>query len=122
TQQTYDWKGRPKVTTHPGDGAQRSASYDGCGCAGGEVVTLTDEAGRQQKLYSDPLGRRWKTEVLNWDGSVYSTTESILNALDQPTLVRQFQGTDQSGIFQDIATGYDGYGRLQSRHVPAQDA
>jgi hypothetical protein len=42
TQQTYDWKGRPLVTTHT-DGTTKEASYAGCGCAGGEVVTLTDE-------------------------------------------------------------------------------
>jgi YD repeat-containing protein len=121
TQQTYDWKGRPRTTTNT-DGTQSSAGYDGCGCAGGEVVTLTDEAGRQQKVYSDSLGRQWKTEVLNWDGSVYSTTENILNVLDQPAFVHQFQGTEQSGVYQETAIGYDGYGRLQSKHVPDQDA
>ena len=42
TQQTYDWQGRPLRTTHP-DTTYREASYSGCGCAGGEVVTLTDE-------------------------------------------------------------------------------
>ena len=82
TQQTYDWKGRPLVTTNQ-DGATSTASYSGCGCAGGEVVTLTDEGTldggvakrRQQKIYSDVLGRPVKTEVLNWSGgSVYSTT------------------------------------------------
>jgi YD repeat-containing protein len=121
TQQTYDWKGRPLVTTNT-DGTQKSASYDGCGCAGGEVATLTDEAGREQKVYSDPLGRQWRTEVYNWDGTVYSTTESILNALDQPAFVRRFQGSDQSGVYQETAVGYDGYARLQSRHAPDQDA
>jgi hypothetical protein len=63
TQQTYDWKGRPLVTTNP-DGTTKEASYAGCGCAGGEVITLTDEgtidAGvakrRQQRIYSDVLG------------------------------------------------------------------
>jgi len=121
TKQTYDWKGRPRITTNT-DGTQRSASYEGCGCAGGEVVTLTDEAGRQQKVYSDALGRRWKTEVLNWDGSVYSTTTSTFNALNQVTFLRQYQGTDQSGAYQETAVLYDGYGRLQGRHVPEQDA
>ncbi len=86
TQQTYDWKGRPLVTTNP-DGTTREASYAGCGCAGGDVVTLTDEgtidAGvakrRQQKIYSDVLGRTMKTEVLNWqNGSVYSTARQHL--------------------------------------------
>lgn len=42
TQQTYDWKGRPLITTNT-DGTTKEASYSGCGCAGGEVVTLTDE-------------------------------------------------------------------------------
>ena len=74
TSQTYDWKGRPLVTTHETDGTTKYASYAGCGCAGGEVVTLTDEVGRQQKVYSDVLGRQWKTEVLNDNGTVYSTT------------------------------------------------
>jgi hypothetical protein len=86
--QSYDWKGRPRITTNT-DGIRKSAEYDGCGCAGGDVVTLIDEMGRQQKTYSDPLGRRWKTEALNWDGSVYSTTEETLNARDQVILGRR---------------------------------
>jgi len=127
TQQTYDWKGRPLVTTNQ-DGTQKSASYAGCGCAGGEVVTLTDEGTiinselkrRTQRIYSDVLGRQWKTEVLNWDSTVYATTTNTFNARDQVTLVRQFQGTDQSGVYQDTAMSYDGYGRLQTKHVPEQ--
>jgi YD repeat-containing protein len=117
----YDWKGRPLVTTNT-DGTQKYASYGGCGCAGGEVVTLTDEMGRQQRVTSDVLGRTWKTEVLNWDGSVYSTTENTLNARDQVTLVRQFQGTDTSGVYQDTVMTYDGHGRLQSKHLPEQNS
>jgi YD repeat-containing protein len=120
TRQTYDWKGRPLVTTNT-DGTQKIASYDGCGCAGGEVITLTDEMGREQKVYSDSLGRQWKAEVLNWDGSLYSTTESTFNALNQVTSLRRYQGTDQSAVFQEVVTGYDGYGRLQNRHEPEQD-
>jgi YD repeat-containing protein len=38
----YDWKGRP-LKIYNQDGTYKEASYDGCGCAGGEVVTLTDE-------------------------------------------------------------------------------
>jgi YD repeat-containing protein len=120
TQQSYDWKGRPRITTNT-DGTQRSAAYDGCGCAGGEVITLTDEVGRQQKIYSDVFGRQWKTEVLNWDGSVYSTTTSTFNALDQVTFGRRYQGTDQSGTYQEAVITYDGYGRVQSKHAPEQD-
>src|SRR5215212_5406928 len=130
TQQTYDWKGRPLVTTNP-DGTTKEASYTGCGCAGGEVVALTDEgtidAGiakrRQQKIYSDVLGRAVKTEMLNWQGgSVYSATVNTYNVRDQVTQVRQYAGAEGSGTYQDITFTYDGYGRLKTKHVPEQSA
>ena len=121
TLQTFDWQGRPLRTTHP-DSTYKEVSYSVCGCAGSELTTLTDEVGRRQKLYSDGLGRRWKTEILNWDGSVYATTTTSFNARDQVTLIRQFAGTDQSSTYQDTITSFDGYGRLKSRHVPEQNA
>ena len=130
TQQTYDWQGRPLRTTHP-DTTYKEASYSGCGCAGGAVVTLTDEgtldAGvakrRQQKIYSDVLGRTVKTEILNWqNGSVYSATVNTYNARDQLTQVRQYAGPEGSGTYQDTSMTYDGYGRLKTRHVPEQNA
>src|SRR5438067_3147853 len=120
--QTYDWKGRPLVTTHETDGTTKYASYEGCGCAGGEVVTLTDEVGRQQKVYSDMLGRQWKTEIMN-GASIYSTTVNVFNARDQLTLARQWAGAENGGgASQDTTMSYDGYGRLSSKHVPEQDA
>ena len=130
TNQTYDWQGRPLITTNT-DGTTKEASYGGCGCAGGEVVTLTDEgtvdAGvfkrRQQKVYSDVLGRPVKTEVLNWQGgSVYSATVNTYNARDQITLVRQYSGAEGSSTYQDTSMTYDGYGRLKTKHLPQQDA
>ena len=129
TQQTYDWQGRPLVTTNP-DLTTKEASYAGCGCAGGEVVTLTDEGTidggvakrRQQKIYSDVLGRTVKTEVLNWQGgTVYATTVNTYNARDQVTQVRQYAGTETSGTYQDTTMTYDGYGRLKTRHAPEQN-
>jgi hypothetical protein len=71
TQRTYDWKGRPLVTTNT-DLTTKTASYDGCGCAGGDVVTSTDEGTiyngvakrRQQKNYAQ--ARRIQT-VTVWD-------------------------------------------------------
>ena len=145
TQQTYDWKGRPLVTINP-DTTSKSASYGGCGCAGGEVVTLTDEGTtladgspkkRQQKIYSDVLGRTVKTEMLNWDGpgsggtggSVYSSVLNNYNARDQVTLARQFQGSAPSdpndlscpsGTCQQTTMTYDGHARLKTKHEPEQ--
>ncbi len=119
TTQTYDWKGRPLETTNQ-DGHLKYASYSACGCAGSEVVTLTDEVGRQQKVYSDVLGRTAKTEILSGN-EVYSTTVNTFNARDQVTLVRQYQGGDTSGVYQDTTMSYDGYGRLHTKHVPEQE-
>jgi YD repeat-containing protein len=141
TQQTYDWKGRPLVTTNP-DSTTKEASYSGCGCAGGEVVTLTDEGTltgdppnqvirkRQQKVFSDVLGRTVKTEVRNWDGSgaygtgddssVYSTVVNTYNVLDQITQKREYAGSNLSSTYQDTIQTYDGFGRLATRHLPEQ--
>src|SRR6185369_15039836 len=137
TQQTYDWKGHPLVTTNQ-DGTTKTASYSGCGCAGGEVVTLTDEGTivggvakrRQQKIYSDVFGRTWKLELLNWDGNgpngtapgntVYATTVNTYNVRDQLTQIRQYAGPAGSGTYQDTTLIYDGYGRIKTRHVPEQ--
>jgi len=128
TQQTYDWKGRPLVTTNP-DATTKTASYSGCGCAGGEVVTLTDEGTidggvakrRQQKIYSDVFGRTVKTEVLNWQGgSPYLSTVNTYNVRDQITQVRQYAGLEGSGTYQDTTMTYDGYGRLRTKHLPEQ--
>jgi len=130
TQQTYDWKSRPLVTTNT-DLTTKTAAYAGCGCAGGEVVTLTDEGTidggvakrRQQKIYSDVLGRPVKTEILNWQGgSVYSATVNTYNVRDQVTQLRQYAGAEGSGSYQDTTITYDGYGRLKTKHVPEQNA
>jgi YD repeat-containing protein len=139
----YDWQGRVTTTTKP-DGTAKEASYNGCGCAGGEVVTLTDEGTlvsgltkkRQQKIYSDIFGRTVKSERLNWDGqgefgtggSVYSAVVNDYNSRDQVVSIKQYAGAASpdgscpSGTCQQTTTTYDGHGRLKTRHIPEQDA
>jgi YD repeat-containing protein len=128
TTQLYDWKGRPTITTNP-DGTTKEAVYGGCGCAGGQVMTVSDEGTlingvltrRKQRSTSDVLGRPFKTEVYDWDGStVYSTTITTYNARDQITNVKQYQGTEASGVYQESTMTYDGYGRLSASHAPDQ--
>lgn len=126
TLQTYDWKGRPLQTTHP-DNTYNFASYAGCGCAGGEVVTLTDEgtsggtSRREQKIYSDVFGRTRKTEISNWaGGTVYSSVVNIYNVRDQITNVTQYAGPENSSPNQASDSTYDQYGRLWTKHVPEQ--
>jgi len=119
---TYDWQGRPKVITDQ-KGKTKEFDYGGCGCAGGDVVTLKDEgqvAGgnrRQQKIYHDVLGRAVKTQVFEWNGTtVYSTTTNSYNALDQITNIKQQVG--EAGTEQNTVITYDGHGRLKTRQLP----
>jgi YD repeat-containing protein len=134
----YDWKGRVKRAVAADGVTDRLADYDGCGCAGGAVVTIQGEpvsipsggtGRRAQKVYSDPLGRAWMTEVYNWDGTVYTTTTVKLDALDRAVRVRQYSGaapsqepSTESSAYQTTTLTYDGHGRLKSRHTPGQNA
>jgi YD repeat-containing protein len=125
TAQTYDWKGRPLVTTSA-DSKTKTATYEGCGCAGGEVVTLTDEMTRKQKVYSDMLGRQWKAEVLDAGNNVYSATATVYNGRDQVEAVKNYKGAATSDLscptntcMQSVTT-YDGYGRLATGQLPQQ--
>jgi RHS repeat-associated protein len=113
TTQAYDWSGRPTVTTNP-DGTTRVLTYGGCGCAGGEVITAQDEAGRLRRTTADAVGRLAKVEELNKGGSIYATTNYSYDVLDHLT------GINQQGLTRSF--GYDGYGRLQSRTTPEQGA
>ncbi|MGH9949783.1 MAG: hypothetical protein ACRD6X_21655, partial [Pyrinomonadaceae bacterium] len=90
TAQKYDWKGRVvrRINTDGVDSPTLNDSdvlytYQGCGCAGGQVTTVQGElvprddqptvnARRTQKVYEDILGRQYKTEALNWNGAVYT--------------------------------------------------
>lgn len=111
TLQTYDWKGRPLVTTNQ-DGSTRENTYGGCGCAGGATVTIRDERGRRRKLTMDVFGRLKQVDELNWDQSIYATTTYTYNARDQITQ------TSQSGQLRTFE--YDGFGRLWKRTTPEQ--
>jgi YD repeat-containing protein len=84
------------------------------------VITLTDEAGRRQKVYSDVLGRQVKVEQLNWNGNVYSSRTNTYNARDQVTSIKQYQGLDSSGVHQEVVRTYDCYGRLATQKDPIQ--
>src|SRR5262249_41629795 len=80
SQQAYDWKGRPTVTTNQ-RGNTSIADYGGCACAGGEVVTTQDEGqvnnvggvptlqrGKIQAIH-DALGGEKKGRVFKWGGT-----------------------------------------------------
>lgn len=127
----YDWKGRPQKVTHSADGSAFEYKYDGCGCAGSDVVTTRDEVGRRRRLTYDVLGRIRKTEVLTQQNASdpftvapnetpYSTTTTTYDALDRVTEVREH--AEETGVEQVTTTEYDGHGRLRRRHLPQYDA
>jgi YD repeat-containing protein len=119
--QSYDWKGRPTLTVNV-DQTTRQISYDGCGCAGSDVVTVTDEVGRREKVSYDALGRAVSSQTFNMDTSatVYSTTTHTYNALDQVIKTKQYKGAETSSVFQETTMQYDGYGRFFKLHLPEQ--
>jgi YD repeat-containing protein len=135
TSYSYDWKGRVRFKQNP-DGTFAETSYAGCGCAGGEIVTQTDAGTvvdgvnrvRTRKIYHDILGRAYKTQILNWDGTVYSTVMTKYNARDQVLNVKEYQGAETSnescptGTCLETYSTYDGHGRLTTTKKPSQTA
>lgn len=129
--QTYDWQGRPLVSTNQ-DGSTRIAGYVGCGCAGSDVTTIqgeptatgTPENRRTQKIWRDVLGRTIKSQILNYSGAAYSTTLTEYNVRDQATVVKTFKGDAAIGASCPLGTCeqaeivYDGHGRPQKRYLP----
>ncbi|MFM9903653.1 MAG: hypothetical protein ACKVQJ_03670 [Pyrinomonadaceae bacterium] len=131
----YDWKGRTTRTvpsdSSGSDGKDTLISYAGCGCAGGMVTTIegplvprddtSGNARRTQKVYEDILGRAFKTETYQWDGTtVYNTNVLTFNGRDQVTLSREYAGTTSSSTYQDTTATFDGHGRLATKHIPQQ--
>lgn len=118
TRQSYDWQGRPTLTIYPAVGSPAVSNtteltYGGCGCAGGEVTTASDERGRKKRYTKDGLARLAKVEELDWEGVVYSTTDYSYNGRDQIT------GVSQPGL-SPRTFEYDGHGRLWKRTTPEQ--
>jgi YD repeat-containing protein len=138
TTQTYDWKGRPRVTTHTDNHtdniSRREVTYDGCGCAGGDVTTVTDEVGRQQQIKNDVFGRTVLVKDMNpvdagGNRSVYRTTTNTYNVRDQITDVKVEAGVGTDGVACAVGTPcqkttikYDGHGRVQESKTPKQSA
>ena len=77
---------------------------------------------------SDVLGRRWKSEVLDDNGNVYSATATHYNARDQITAVNSYKGAATSdlscpsGTCMQSVTTFDGYGRIATQKLPQQSS
>ncbi|MDH3380509.1 MAG: hypothetical protein OEQ39_26645, partial [Gammaproteobacteria bacterium] len=132
-EQKYDWNGRvvEKINT---DGTNRLISYSGCGCAGGQIATLkgeevprddqpTTNARRTTKVYTDILGRSYKTEILAWDGTtVYKSTVKTFNGRNQVVEIKETDHERDPNVDQISTITYDGHGRPKTRHNPIEDS
>lgn len=131
--QEYDWQGRPTFSYNQDHTAQneskREVSYTGCGCAGGDVITIKGEITsgqdkRTQKIWRDILGRTVKSQILNYNGTPYTTTLTEYNLRDQATVIKTFKGDAAIGAncplgnCEQTELVYDGHGRLQKRYLP----
>jgi YD repeat-containing protein len=132
-QHEYDWKGRPTREINT-DGTDKLFTYNGCGCAGGQVTTIqgelvprddipTQNARRTQKIYSDILGRTYKTESMKWHGTtVYSTNLTTFNGRDQVLTAIEQDNSKSPMVSQTSSMTYDGFGRVKTQHIPQQNA
>jgi len=132
SKQAYDWKGRPtnfyppySNPNDPDDPNSRKIVYEGCGCAGSDITEFQSEivthdgnatGRRKSRVYRDVFGREIKSEILAWDGNVYSTQTNSYTVLDQTTNISNQAGT--SGTQQNTVMTYDSYGRMQTRQLP----
>ena len=129
--QAYDWKSRPTTTTNQ-DLSTRSLSYDGCGCAGSDIVTALSEPTqsgganrRKATIWRDVFGRTIKTQTFNYStGSVYNTNLTEYDVRDLPTCTKQLKDDAAVGAACPLGTcqqtdlAYDGYARLQKQYLP----
>jgi YD repeat-containing protein len=135
--QEYDWKGRVTRAipsdSNGTDGKDQLYTYNGCGCAGDEIVTVESElvprddqpsvlARKKQKIYTDILGRNYKTEMFDWDGNIYKTVVNLYNGRDQVYSTRQYAGGENSAGFREATSSFDGHGRLKMAHAPEQSS
>jgi YD repeat-containing protein len=125
--QAYDWQSRPTVTTNQ-DTTTREIQYNGCGCAGGAVVTVRGEevpingvlTRRKRVITHDVFGRATKAEFYNENDNVWLIETTAYNARDQVLSAEQQAGA--GGAIQTTTLSYDGYGRLLTRQRPAETA
>ncbi|NOT61211.1 MAG: hypothetical protein HOP19_13410, partial [Acidobacteria bacterium] len=123
--QTYDWKGRPLITTHA-DNSTVTLSYEGCGCSGINQVTRTDEAGRKVVSSYDIFGRMVKTDAYKGTGSNAAVCITETYQYDTRDLMTERKvidaGPNPAGAPRSWLTMYDGYGRVWKKKSPEDEA
>jgi YD repeat-containing protein len=138
TYQKYDWKGRVirKINTDGDPNASDNdsdifISYQGCGCAGGQVTTIESErvpdsyAGsgtlRKKRTVEEDILGRVKLDYTWYLNDVYASTELKYNGRDQIVEKIEYSGgAESNNPHQNYTWSFDGHGRLVSQHRPEQ--
>ena len=91
TLQTYDWKGRPLLTTNT-DTSTKSASYGGCGCAGHYASRVAFRISAMIASGSTPSASPSKLRIRRWRSAGEATwrTSSIDTAYRPSSSARIF--------------------------------
>lgn len=116
TTTTYDKLDRPTVVTRP-DNNTVQISYTGCGCAGGQTVTVTDERSKKRKQVYDYYGRLAEAHELDGSSNTYSKAVYSYDVRDLLQTIAQYNG---GTAHQDRTFVYDGYARLSSQTTPEE--
>ncbi|NOT62266.1 MAG: hypothetical protein HOP19_18825, partial [Acidobacteria bacterium] len=133
TEYKYDWNARTTQLKYR-DGKTKDFSYEGCGCAGGETVTIKDEGAtnggvfkrRTRKVSQDTFGRVIKEQIFNWETTqVLRTSINAFNVRSQLVSTKDYvtgtiptDGSCPSGSCQFTELKYDGHARLSERWLP----
>ncbi|MEP7340786.1 MAG: S8 family serine peptidase, partial [Acidobacteriota bacterium] len=117
TTTAYDKLDRPTTVTRP-DTNTAQYSYTGCGCAGGQTVTVTDERGKKRKQLYDFYGRLSEAHELDGSSNTYGKAIYSYDTRDLLQSIAHYNtGTT---AHQDRTFAYDGYGRLTSQVTPEE--
>ena len=125
----YDWNSRVTKQINA-DGTNRLATYNGCGCAGGQTVSIsgelvdkdsggTSQGRRSMKHFFDILGRLEKSEDYDWNGTPLVRSEYSYNGRDEQTKLKKIDLS--SSEFTEAIQIFDGFGRTISRTLPWMD-
>ncbi|MBK7705196.1 MAG: hypothetical protein IPJ30_05305 [Acidobacteria bacterium] len=129
TQNEYDWKGRPTRTiltdSNGSDGKDQLISYEGAGCAGGQVTTIQSEVVPKDTNPGTRPSAEPKRSITTFSAEhtrPKSSTDRRSLFDDSPNLQRPrpdhknapVRGDANSTSYQDVNVTHDGYGPYEN--------
>ena len=112
----FDYNDRTTQRTNP-DTSYMTLGYTGCGCAGSQSVTVTDERGKKSKQVYDFLGRLKEAQELT-SASTPALYNKAVYTYDVRDLTTAIDTYNNSTAYQTRSFTYDGYSRQQTVVTP----